>query len=597
MSTPFAIANLPAGLKEPGFYVSVRTDGDVGLASPTQRCLIFGYMSTGGTYAPNVPVRALSQAEVDAGARSYSMLAHAFAAAKAKIPVGAEIWLVPLIAPSGGTAQVLNVEIIGEPSAGVLSSGTAATAADTVTVRYRGRGVSVGIVKDATYATIATDIKTAWDALDNPPATCGRSGAALTFTAQHKGAFDDGALEVTFTSNGASGVAAKLGTMTVSNAAGGDGTVVITMGAKTATVNVTSGDAATATGTGIVNKLLSDTYPIRAAQPASPTGTVTLLYCNNRPVRPLSISSTETGISTQAVADSVGTAGAGNPTLTAALANLSQIDDAWTAWALFFRTATELGSIATHVEARAVPPLSLGQVVVFGVTSSLASVSNVNIPEATTPKLSATSRYTPIWAQSAPNAEFELAAQLACAIGAETYVARNWNGFEFDGSDSAPIGLIHPQDRPTIDERNTAIGLRHAPVTVNSNGKLAITWGGNCYKAKGFADQKLTKISGQRQIDYYVFSLSEYLRQRFSGKKIKANGEPRTVNAVSLKSVQAAVVRWMKSLDDADLFDGWETFRNAVLAAIVVSPTRIDINVPFVPLADFDIGAVAASVQ
>ena len=62
------------------------------------------------------------------------------------------------------------------------------------------------------FEAIATAFETAWNLIEDAPAVIGRSTAALTFTARHKGLFDDGALEVSFASKGASGVAAKLGT-------------------------------------------------------------------------------------------------------------------------------------------------------------------------------------------------------------------------------------------------------------------------------------------------------------------------------------------------------------------------------------------------
>ena len=81
-NTPFQIANLPAGLKEPGIYVTVRSDGDPGLSAANQRCLLWGYQSSAAAFPPNTPVRAINQDQVDAGAGATSMLAHAYAAAK-----------------------------------------------------------------------------------------------------------------------------------------------------------------------------------------------------------------------------------------------------------------------------------------------------------------------------------------------------------------------------------------------------------------------------------------------------------------------------------------------------------------------------------
>lgn len=594
----FVPANLPAGLVEPGIHTTIKLDGDPGLSAPSNRCLITGYVGTGGTYPLNQPVRALSLDEVNAGARSYSMLAHAFQAAKSQVPIGAEIWLLPLGEPSGGTAQVVSVTFQGEPTLGVLSSATTAAAADTVYVAYRGRGVSVGIKAGDDWATIATNVKAAWDDIDDAPAACTRSTATLSFTARHKGDFDDGAVEIGFASKGASGCAASFGTMTVANAAGGTGTCVIKMGVKSATVAVTNGDAATATGTGIVTKLNSDSYPIRAAQPSSPTGTVTLFYVNGRPIRPLSVSSTETGLSGQTVTDAVGTAGAGNPSLTSALANIAADDAAkFKITSVFWTTVTEWSTLAAQIVAQDAPPYNKGGVAVCTLTGSLAALSTLSLPTSTTPRLDGYDRFPVLWAAAAPNAGWELSARLAAAVAAESYIARNWNGFEFQGSVNAPLVAIHAADRPSADDRNTAISLRHCPLTVNSAGNMAMTWGGVSYKSKGTRDAKRTKLSTRLTLDYFRDDLNSYLSAIYSGKKVKLASAPRTSNAVELSSVEADVYLWTKRLDDVDLFDGAEAARDAIKTAVIVSPGRIDVNIPFKTLADLDIVAPVGIVE
>lgn len=592
MNPPFSVANLPAGLLEPGVYVG-ESVGDVGPVAPGKACLIFGYMSAGGTGTANLPVRATSQADVDAAFRSYSMLAHAYAAAKSQVPVGAEVWCCPLVEPSGGTAQVINITFQGEPSAGVLSSATAAAAADTVSLRLRGRGVNVGVKAGDTWANVATNVKAALDAIDNLQVTVGISTATISLTSRHKGLFDDGAVEVSFASRGASGCAASMGTMVVANAAGGTGTVVIAMGSKSASVAVTSGDAATVTGSAIVAKLNSDAYPIRAAQPSSPSGTVTLFFCNDRPVRPLSVSSTETGISTQSVTDSVGTAGAGVPTLTSALQNLAAAADVYKVFSPFWSTTSECSALITHVEAEAAIPVLKGQIVIFpALTGSYSVVSAANLPAATTPKMTATARYTQLWAQSAPNAGWELSARLAAAIAAESVVQRNWNGFTFQGSEVAPLVAIHPGDLPTRDERNQSIALRHSPCTVDASGRMALVWGGNAYAPKGPGEGKFLKISDRITRDWMVSDLISRLAY-LTTKKVKASGPARTSQAFDMSSVKSLVFRICKDWDDRDIFDGADQAKKAVMAAVnSADPTRIDINAICRTLADIDILAI-----
>ena len=591
---------LPAGLVEPGVYVSIRTDGDAGLSDTNTRCLLWGYMSPGGTGVPNQPHKALSQEDVDAAFRPYSMLSHAYAAAKAQIPVGAEVWLLPLLEPAGGTAQAVTVEFTGEPTAGVLSSATTAAAADSVWVSYRGRGAWTGIRAGDTWATIAAAVKASLEAVESFPATIGISTAALTFTARHKGAYDDGAVEVSFASRGASGVAAKIGTVTFAGAAtvATSGSFTLTMGAKVAQVTVIDTGTAAASGTALVNKLLSDSYPVRAAQPSSPTGTVTLFYVSGRPVRPLAVTGQLSGVTVQTAAVATGTAGGGNPTLTSALQNLAGDDAAvFKAWSLFWTSAGEWSSTATHVEAQEAVPLMKGQVAIGCSTASYATVQAADLPNATTPKLTATSRYSVLWAQSAGNAGWELSARLAAAVAAEADPGRNWNGFTFAGSDAAPIVPIHPADRPSTDERNGAIALRHCPVTVGSSGNMTLTWGGNTYRPRGMTDKKLAKLSARLTLDYMRQTLAAYLSATFAGKSVKAAGQPRTNRAVTPRDVEAAVFRWAKLLDDRDLYDGAEAHRDAIMAGIVVSPTRIDVQIPFALLADLDIIAATGVAQ
>ncbi len=591
------VADLP-GINEPGAY-TVEKQGTSGGASPTNRLLFFGYMAAGGTATANTPFRCLSQTDVDNAVRSYSMAAHAYAAAKAQAGLGGELWCMPLDAPSSGTAQAFSIEFVGEPlTRGLLSTASAALAADTVTVRIAGRGENIGIAKSDTWAAIATAVKAKLDLIDNFPWTIGISGAILTFTARHKGLFDAGAVEVSFATKGVSGCAAKLGTIVITGTAGADGTFTITMGAKSAAVAVTNADVLTVTGTGLVTKLNSDAYPVRACEPASPTGTVTLLFQNGRPIRPLSITSTTSAVTTQTCVPSVGTAGAGVPTLTSALANLAASDDSYRAIAPFWNSTTELSTLAVHIEAQAIAPLSKGQVVIIpALVGSLTALSTLNYPEATTPHLSATARYTALWAQGAVNAAWELSVRVAAAVAVATFVGTNFNKLVLKGSDTAPLVALHPLDRPNVDDRNACIALRHSPIAVNADGKMNLTWGGNCYKVKGVSDSKFNKIGDRITRDYvitYFNSRMAYLTQL----KIKTSGQQgRTTNSTDLESIKTLAFQITVELENLDLFDGAEKARDAILAAVVGDTKRVDVNAVCRTLADIDIVAITLAAE
>ena len=175
MADSFITANITS--REPGVSVNVFESGDVGLSLPNQKSLIFGYMQTGGTGTPNEVVRGLSQDAVDLAFKATSMISQAYAAAKDAAPLD-DVYLMPLLEPSGGTAQLVKIEI------------TAALTGDTVYVRQRGRGVAVGLKAGDSFEAIATAIQTAWNLLEAPPSAISRSGAELSLTAPWKGAAD-----------------------------------------------------------------------------------------------------------------------------------------------------------------------------------------------------------------------------------------------------------------------------------------------------------------------------------------------------------------------------------------------------------------------
>ena len=594
---------LPAGLEEPGIYVVVTADSDPGISKPTQTALIWGYMTAGYPGQADAPELGLSQLQVDSDFGPDSMIAQRYAAAKAQLPLGAEFWLIALAEPSGGTASVVTVEFTGEPTAGVLSSGTAATAADTVWVGLRGRGVRVDFKKDDDFATIATAVKAAWDAMPRKPASCTRVGAALSFTAPHKGAFDNGAMEVTFASKGASGVAALCGTFTVGGVTGTAGSFKFTLGKYTPTIAVTALDTTTTAATKIVTALNGSAYPVRVAQPSVATGVVSVFYVSGRPIRPLDFSSTET-TTALTVADAFGTKGVGVPTLTTALVNLAAFDMTLKAWAPFWKTTSEASALASHIEAQALAPMQKGQMAVFATVETVAAISASNLPASTSPRLDSSWRYPVLAAQCAPNAEWELNVRLCAAIAGEQQQGRtNWNGFQFVGDEDAPIVPTHPADRLTVPERNLLIATyRLAPVTVNSQGRMAVTWGGNSYKPRGFKDAALRKISAQLSVDFMRYDLRNYLESRFGSssptgaKQMKVAGEPRTDSVTTPGEVRKECYAWAVGLDNADLFDGAAAKKDAFAASVIVSPNRIDVAVPFCPLKDIDIIAPTATI-
>lgn len=592
MADSFVVANITS--REPGVSVNVYESGDVGLSLPNQKSLIWGYMQTGGTGVPNEVVRGLSQDAVDMLFKPTSMISQAYAAAKAAAPLG-DVYLMPLLEPSGGTAQVVTITIAAAPSNGVLGSNTTANTADTCYIRQRGRGVAVGFKAGDDFATIATAIETAWNLLEAPPSAISRSTATLSLTAPHKGAFDNGGVEVTFASKGASGVAAICGTVTFSGTAGvaASGSYTLTMGAKSAQATIGDTFTAAQSATALVNKFLAGSYPVRAAQPSSPSGVVSLFYVDGRPIRPTDFSGTLSGVTTQTATLAKGTAGAGVPTLTDALSHLGASDTAYKAWSCFWLSTTEAGATASHIEAETASDQGAkGQVAIFASTASLSALLAADLVESTTPKLSATSRYVPLWAQSAGCAGWELSARLAAAVGAATDPGSNWNSYGFTSTDAAPLAGIHPADQPSRDERNQAIAAGYPPVNVSERtGNLYLVWGGTARKIKSAADKKRAKLSDILTQDYLRADLAVTLDAAFRAKKLKV-GAPRTERTVTVDDVKSVCFRWLVRLEAVDLVDDPERVRDAIIVrrnATGTDPTRLDVNVPWELLADLDI--------
>ena len=118
-----------------------------------------------------------------------------------------------------------------------------------------------------------------------------------------------------------------------------------------------------------------------------------------------------------------------------------------TKFGYFYTTTTELSATAVQVEAQAAPAILKQTVVIFETSASAASVANTDVTNATTPKLSTSARYMPVWGQFDINAGWENASRIAAAVASETYVAANWNRLELQGDVDAPC-LVYSSWRP-----------------------------------------------------------------------------------------------------------------------------------------------------
>lgn len=584
----------------PGVTVDIFLSGDVGLSAPNNKACLWAYMSSSGTATPNLPVRVLSQDQADLLFGASSMASQMYAAART---AGGQpdLYVLPLTPPSGGTAQVFEVEFAATPSAGVLGSNTTAAKAGTVRVRYRGRGVSVSYKAGDSFESIATACETAWNKLSAPPATVTRSTAKLSFTSPHKGAFNNGAISCVFDTPD-SGVSAIAATLTFSGVAAvtGSGSAAIGLGSKTLTATIADTNTAAQSATAVVAKALLGSYPVVAAQPASPSGVVTLFY-TDRPIRPTGFTVGLTNVATQTLAISKGTAGAGNPTLTDALSAMAAADAAFK-HAVFWNSTSECSAIAEHVETEfATSAGAKGQCVFYAGTDGLTALLAADLAEQTTPRLSTSSRHVPLWAPFAACAPFELTARLAsvtAGVSTAEGVGTNWNGFLFASTADAPLVGIHAADAPSREDCSAAIAAGYPPVVTDGNtGQLKLLWGGTARKVTNALTKKIAKLSAELSTQYMRADLAQYLAANFDAKKLKT-GTPRSAKSVTALDVQAAAYRWLVRMDAVDLSNAAEPLRDAVIVAPDVNdPTRLFVNIPFDVVADLDQIAVAAIVR
>lgn len=584
----------------PGVTVDMFLNGDVGLSAPNNKACLWAYMSSSGTATPNLPVRVVSQDQADLLFGATSMAAQMYAAART--PSGQpDVFVCALTPPSGGTAQIFEVEFAATPAAGVLGSGTTAAKAGTVRVRYRGRGVSTAYRAGDTFEAIATAVETAWNKLAAPPATVTRSTAKLSFTSPHKGAYDNGAISVVFDTPD-SGVSAIAATLTFSGVAAvtGSGSATIGLGSKTLSATISDTASAAASATAVVAKFLLGSYPVVAAQAGTPDGVVKLFY-TDRPIRPTGFTVGLTNVTTQTLAISKGVAGAGVPTLTDALTAMAAADAAYK-HAVFWNSTSECSAIAEHVESEfASSAGAKGQIVVYAGTDGLTALLAADLIEQTTPKLSATSRHVPLWAPHAACAPFELTARLVAATAGATTaeaVGSNLNGFLFTSTADAPLAGTHPADAPSREDQSTAIASGYVPVVTDGNtGLLKMPWGGTARKVTNALTKKISKLSAELSTQYMRADLAQYLAANFDAKKLKT-GTPRSAKSVTALDVQAAAYRWLVRMDAVDLSNAAEPLRDAVIVAPDVNdPRRLFVNIPFDVVADLDQIAVAAIVR
>lgn len=165
----------PTTNRAPGVFAEV-DPSKANTGQINMRTLLIGQITASGTYAPNVPVIASGQGDVNTGAGGAgAMLAQMHKRYRLNDNFG-EVWLLPL----------------SDNGAGVQASGTAtitgpATAAGTLNLYVGGQRVQTAVASGDTATAIAANIVTACNNLGTLATTQAAAVGVVTFTAIHKG--------------------------------------------------------------------------------------------------------------------------------------------------------------------------------------------------------------------------------------------------------------------------------------------------------------------------------------------------------------------------------------------------------------------------
>lgn len=558
--------DLPASWMIPGVYTYLDLTGaGAGLSNIQKRLLLIGYKTSTGTQAPNSAVQVTGQSTADSYFGRGSDLARMVAAAISQNGGGVlDVFCVALTEPSGGTASTHLLTFVGT-----------ATAAGSVTVTICGYKTTVPIASGDTPTVIAAAVSAAINLMLDIPVTASPSSGTVTLIYRVKGVVgNDLPVIVDFT--GTTGVKCSPGTLAYATNVGGNGSATVTIGGTTITVAITDTWTPTQVATAVKDAINADAFPVTAT---SSSGDVTLFYAPERVVHRISAAIvTSTGIT---VTPAVGTAGAGTPTLTTALANLAR-RSAFKCWSTCFNETTSLGTMSTHIETYADGRSQKDQVLFVASTDALATAGA--IPTGTTPLLTATPRYSVGWQKDSPQQAYELAARYAAAVCVSDFPPKNYDGEQLKSKTATvPLLMPHEVSRPDPDEQNSALYSYYlAPLVVDeATGTMQILRARTTSKAQ---DQRLWEVGTIQTLGYYRYDMNQFLRTRFKQKNYKASGVPRTTNTITNDNIKDAIYERVVLWDDNDLFDGAASVRDQIrVNQDPLVPSRINTFLPCKP--------------
>lgn len=570
--------DLSLGMVRPGVYVAVNLQAPGGgVDDVSKRALILAYKQASGSAPIDSPFQAVALKDVSDACGAKSDCARGFNAMITQVGAGnIDIFVCPLLEPSGGTASTYK-----------LIFASTALSPGSVDVTVDGRAIlSVGFSTGDTSTIIAAAVKLAIDNLSDAPCTASVASSTVTLTYPHKGAVgEDCPIRANVNGTGTA-ITASPGSLLFANSAVGAGSVLTTICGITVTTPLVGGETPAQVATKVVASFAAGSYPLTAAVNGFVPELVDFFFVKGRDYRHMTVTiAGSTGLTADVT--SQGAVGAGTPTLTAALSNLSGLQG-FSQWATPFvgtqaspDTAT-LGTIATHIETQADGVKQKEQRVHAGAAWPSATLGT--IPTATSPALTASPRYALVWAQDWGNQAFEVTCRIAAARAANDYPPKNWDGYQLKGSATCPLVLPATGSQPSGDTINSAMRSYYlCPVIVNPATNTAIIEKATTTSNSSY--QPLRDFATIDQIAFWRRDLATHLADTFGGLDAKQLGIPKTPNTITASSVAQEMYMQALGWDERDLYDGAESLKAGFKAKFNQSnPTRIDASFPMSPV-------------
>ena len=599
--------DLPISVVLPGVYVYLSLIGIAPTQAPT-RVLFLSYKTSAGVAQAGTLFQSRSEDDVIAQCGTGSGLHRYFRAfcAQGGATVGAETWFMPMAAPSGA-AQTKFIKVLQSPTGAVLGTGgTGATAAGFWSVFIAGKQFDSTIANGDTYATIMQNMVTAIQAdQDFLPCTAAYSGGQIVLTGRVAALTSaDFSVAVRFSSS-AMGLAASPGTIAFASTAGAGGVASVSNYQDwSVSINVANADTLTVSSAALTAAInVSNATPLKAAEPGTPTGTITLYYVQDRPLNFLASSITST--ITQTLTPAWGTAASGlpsssSPSLATILTNLAaqRIFKLWVTDFVgqggYFTDAalsqsgsatdyTILSALATHLIQQNGGGMgqNKGQILLWGHTGGLAYFGAVST--STTPNLTTTPLTFPIWSRSNPMPAADIAARAAAIVARNiSYPPYNYAGSVFVTDQRTPWMLPNDAVRPSDVDCNAAMATYFgSPCRTNDSGQLALLSGRTSAKPSASIDRGYAFwgfiLTDHAVRDRLLVSFAEVIK----GKNLKVHGEANTEFVTTTGQLKTAAASEMYAMEAEDWFDG----ASEIVPALEVernpaNPARVDVKFP-----------------